>query len=220
MLILFNLFAAELLENLGKEKYIYAIGFADDVNIITIGKTTRQSCRDQERVQGICLGWANRHGAKFAPEKYKVIHLTRRKLSTAERQRTPNIGITSPPEESIRILGVLIDQKLKWKEQIQAVIYKAKRMEGALRRITAATWGSPALAGRTIYKATIRSLIAYGCEAWFSKDIAKSLLESLQKTQNSCLRAILGAYKATPLPIIHEDLEMPRIKDYLKQRWT
>src|SRR4029077_13099180 len=88
------------------------------------------------------------------------------------------------------------------------------------RRITAATWGSPALAGRTIYKATIRSLIAYGCEAWFSKDIAKPLLESLQKAQNSCLRAILGAYKATPLPIIHEDLEMPRIKDYLKQRWT
>ena len=91
-------------------------------------------------------------------------------------------------------------------------------MEGALRRITASTWGSPALVGRTIYKATIRSLIAYGCEAWYSKDIAKTTLELLQKAQNSCLRAILGAYKATPTLILHKDLEIPRIKNYLEQQ--
>ena len=100
---------------------------------------------------------------------------------------------------------------------IQGIALKARRMEGALRRITSSTWGSPALVGRTLYKTTIRSILSYGCGAWFSKNLSKTLVETLQKVQNSCLRTVLGAYKATPIPVLQEELEIPSIKAYLQQ---
>jgi hypothetical protein len=84
-------------------------------------------------------------------------------------------------------------------------------MEGALRRITASIWGSPTLVGRNLYQATIRSILTYGSEAWFSKIVPKTTISILQRVQNSCLRAILGAYKATLTPILHEEIEILRI---------
>jgi hypothetical protein len=80
---------------------VYNIGFADDVNILAIGKTTKETCEKLERVHHICIDWAERHGAKFAPEKYKVIHLTRRNLQAQEKQRLPNIGILNPPVDTL-----------------------------------------------------------------------------------------------------------------------
>ena len=111
------LFASELLEELNKQG-VYNTGFADDINIIAISKTTKGTCWQLERVHKICLSWAKRHGAKFAPEKYKVIHFTRKKLKEIERDRISNIGIESKPVKELRLLGVIVDNKLIWKPHI------------------------------------------------------------------------------------------------------
>jgi len=105
------LFASELLEKLNKQG-VYNVGFADDVNIIAIGKTTKETCWQLERVHKICLSWARKHGAKFAPEKYKIVYYTRKRLKETEKERVPNIGIASKPIKELRVLGVLIDCKL------------------------------------------------------------------------------------------------------------
>jgi hypothetical protein len=58
---------------------VSGIGFADDTNLLTYSKSTEENCRKLERVHGRLLQWAWKHGMKFAPRKYELIHFTRRK---------------------------------------------------------------------------------------------------------------------------------------------
>ena len=220
--ILFLFFAATLLEDLEAMQGTISIGFADDVNIIAIGRTTRETCQQLEGTHRICKTWAAKHGAKFAPEKYKVIHFTAKRLGEQERQRIPHVeGITAAPVDTIRVLGVILDKKLKWHAHIQEALTKARRMEGALQRITASTWGLPMRKARTIYQATIRSVLTHGCESWFpigEKRLPKQLINALQRAQNRCLRIITGAYKATPIPVLQQETGIEDITAVLRKR--
>ena len=86
--ILFLFFTASILEGM---EYTEAVGFVDDTYLIVISNSTKGTCEALGKDHDSCLRWAVRHGAKFAPKKYKVIHFTRGRKSTPESQRTPNI---------------------------------------------------------------------------------------------------------------------------------
>jgi hypothetical protein len=55
-----------------------AIGFVDDANILTFSRSTEANCWVLERANEKCMAWARTHGATFAPEKYQLIHFTRK----------------------------------------------------------------------------------------------------------------------------------------------
>ena len=73
--ILFLLYNEELLRianrpNLG----VHSIRFVDDLNLLAYSKSTEQNCATLSQVHERCLEWARRHGMKFAPQKYELIH--------------------------------------------------------------------------------------------------------------------------------------------------
>lgn len=49
----------------------------DDVHLIAYGTSTYTNCTTLERAHEICLRWAGKHGASFAPKKYEFRTLTR-----------------------------------------------------------------------------------------------------------------------------------------------
>src|SRR2546430_6881400 len=78
--ILFLLFASELLEMFGSEGGgEVGLGFIDDTKLLVWGPTAAGNCRQLEAAHERCMEWAQRHGAVFAPDKYKLIHFTRRR---------------------------------------------------------------------------------------------------------------------------------------------
>ena len=54
-----------------------SLAFVDDLNILVYSSSTAENCRRLERAHEKCQEWARRHGAKFSPEKYELIHFTR-----------------------------------------------------------------------------------------------------------------------------------------------
>ncbi|KYG40593.1 hypothetical protein M433DRAFT_534129 [Acidomyces richmondensis BFW] len=44
-----------------------ALGFVDNTNILTFGKTTEENCQRLEVAHTKCLRWVAQHGAAFAP---------------------------------------------------------------------------------------------------------------------------------------------------------
>src|SRR5438874_6104840 len=54
-----------------------AVGFADDVNMLAYSRSTESNCRILEAGHSRCLDWAKRHGMRFAPTKYELLHFTR-----------------------------------------------------------------------------------------------------------------------------------------------
>ena len=77
-LILFLFFISELLEGMQSvEEKKLGFGFVDDINIITWGDSAQENCERLEEAHKKCMDWSRRHGLKFAPDKYKLIHFTR-----------------------------------------------------------------------------------------------------------------------------------------------
>jgi Reverse transcriptase (RNA-dependent DNA polymerase) len=81
-LILYLFYNADLLESLeNKGLCTSAAGFVDDVNILTYGLSIRRNCEVLKRIHLACETWAKRHGSRFNPQKYNLIHFTRRPRS-------------------------------------------------------------------------------------------------------------------------------------------
>ena len=66
-----------------------------------------------------CLGWARRHGAKFEPTKYELIHFTRRPKKFDTKQKLRLGGTTREPNEAVKVLGLFLDPKLYIVESAQ-----------------------------------------------------------------------------------------------------
>jgi hypothetical protein len=77
--ILFLFYTAELLEACNRvNERLSASAFVDDTSLLAYGPSTESNCRTLARAHDCCLEWARRYGATFAPEKYELIHLTRK----------------------------------------------------------------------------------------------------------------------------------------------
>ena len=49
----------------------------DDTTLITWGNSATENYYRLTRAHEKCVAWAKRFGAKFAPEKYQLIHFTK-----------------------------------------------------------------------------------------------------------------------------------------------
>jgi retron-type reverse transcriptase len=99
--ILFLFYNGPLLEALNlPELRLSAIGFANDINLLTYGKSTAENCNALETTHDRCLTWASTHGMRFAPKKYTLTHFTRRKRVRSKSLRTTTGCYRSPVASS------------------------------------------------------------------------------------------------------------------------
>jgi len=75
------------------------------------------NCRRLEEAHERCMAWSRRHGTKFAPDKYKLIHFTWRKRDPrgdlASAVKIEGFTEEIKPEMKLRVLGVWVDPKMK-----------------------------------------------------------------------------------------------------------
>src|SRR5436305_9119998 len=221
--ILFLFFISELLADFQRVNGdTLGFGFVDDTNLITWGNTAQENCQRLTSAHNRCIAWAKRHGAVFAPEKYQIIHFTRRRRHPPG-DLASTVRINGHPatvqESSMRVLDVWVDPKLQWKEHIQKATTKGHAAFEALSRITASTWGPSMRPSRLIYTAVIRPTMLYGSRIWGlqsnGEPTATSTLQPIRKMQNRCLRRITGGYKRTPIAALERETAVPPADLYI-----
>ena len=212
--ILFLFFAAELIEKLNKNN-TFAFGFVDDTSLMAIGHTTAQTTRILTEAHTKCQEWAQGHGAKFEPDKYKLIHFTRQPKKHNLKATVDIPGFNEGPVPSLKMLGVILDARLNWKPHAATVRAKLTTTVQAINRLTASTWGATHKRGQQLYKTSVRPVITYGSSVWHTPEgitgHSKPNLAKLATFQNECLRRITGAYKATPIPELQHEAGIPAI---------
>ena len=123
--ILFLFYISELLNLCQRPKEgLLAIGFADDVNMLAYSRSTEGNCRILETGHSRCLDWAKRHGMRFAPSKYELIHFTRSRQFNLQASVRLG-GIEKLPSPNVRVLGVWLDTRLRWLAHFREVKRKA-----------------------------------------------------------------------------------------------
>jgi hypothetical protein len=216
--ILFLIFITELLETFQSPAgETIALGFVDDTNLITCGDTAANNCRKLEAAHDKCIAWAKRHGARFAPLKYQLIHFTKRRRDPggdlASRIRLD--AHTVQPETSLIVLGIHVDKELSWRAHVKQATNKGLAAYKALARISASTWGPSFASARLIYSAVVRPTMMYGAQVWGVRNDGEpataTLLQPLRTVQNKCLRNITGAYRRTPTAAIERETDIPPI---------
>jgi len=218
--VLFLLFANELLGMFDSNaSNVIGLGFVDDTNLLVWGPTAAGNCRQLEDAHQRCLTWARRHGGKFAPDKYKLIHFTRRR--DADIQAAAQIeGFDGKPVDALRVLGVWVDRKLKWASHVQEAVRKGAAQFEALSRVTSSTWGPSFNRSRLLYAAVVRPTITYGCKVWAGGERGKPpparLLQPLVKLQNQCLRKITGAYRRAPTKALEKEAAVEPLPLYVR----
>ena len=93
------------------------------------------------------------------------MHFTRqRRHATADLASAVRItGCEIAPEKtSMRILGIWVDPKLQWKEQIKKAAVKGSAAFEVILRITASTWGPLMRRLRLLYTATAQPAMLHG----------------------------------------------------------
>jgi Reverse transcriptase (RNA-dependent DNA polymerase) len=114
LLILYLFYNANLLEKLKNKGLCTSIaGFMDNINILIFGLTTQRNCNVLQRIHLKYETWAKRHGSKFNPQKYDLIHFTRRPRRYNMDASLTIKGQQINPSADIRILGVRLDSVLR-----------------------------------------------------------------------------------------------------------
>ena len=134
--------------------------------------------------------WAQRTGSSFAAEKTELIHLTRKRGEHLEGQLTFD-GADVKPSPTAKLLGVMFDQELRWKEHVQQAIKRATKVTIALSGLRHLRPEQM----RQLYQGCVTPIVDYASTVWHDPLRDKTHLRQLNTTQRASLIRILSAFR-------------------------
>jgi ribonuclease HI len=213
--ILYLYYNADLAEVTNREENsCHSTAYIDDIGIQATGLTTEETCQKLAAAHEKCIDWARKHAAKFAPQKYELIHFTRAITRHDKTQALMLQNDTSvQPNNRVRYLGVLLDSKLQWRPQLEKIKMMAAKSIAALSCLAGSTWGTGLLDLRRLYKTTIMPQLLYGSSAWLapSRKGNKHIREALEAIQGKALKVVTGAYRAASYAALNIEANVPPI---------
>ena len=154
--------------NLNYTNRTKAIAFADDLIIVTRGKTVREA----ENIANIELSkissWAKDNKIRFNEQKSKAMLLTRRKR---KERKELEIYLNYKPlmqVNSLKYLGIIFDSKLTFRDHIITMTDKCSKLIFALSKSAKLNWGLNYAALEAIYTGGILPLLLYGAPVWIN----------------------------------------------------
>ena len=205
--ILYLFYNADLIEICcTTNENVTAGGFIDGVFLLATSPSILQNCQLLKETHVLCIAWAKRHASKFDPIKYQLVHLLRRRNAELHTDLILSDSHTIKAKTSGVLLGVEIDNSLRWKQHVERIKMKATTSISALSCLAGSVWGGRLKTIRALYQAIVIPQITYCCSVWYSPPglpgHKKYILKALQTIQGRANRVVTGAFKATSLPAL------------------
>ena len=154
----------------------------------------------------IAQNWFTRNSLQINPSKTEILIVKNKRSSignctigVADGHSTIEIA----PSPHIRILGVIIDDELSWKQHIKQMKGRATNI---VRHLARASNLLPRKAKRLLYDALVCPHLSYADVVW-DGCLQQQQME-LQRVHNFAARVILGAESRSPSEPILEELGM------------
>lgn len=189
-----------------------ASAFIDDYFRWQVGRSAEENlARIQSEDIPRIEAWARRTGSCFAAEKTELIHLTRKKSEQLQGQVVMS-GKTVKPSPTAKLLGVIFDQELRWKEHVQQAIKRATKVAIALAGLRHLRPEGM----RQIYRACVTPVVDYASTVWHDPLRDKTHLRNLNSVQRAPLIRILSAFRTVATNTL--EVEAHIIPTYLRLR--
>ena len=183
--------------NLEYTNHTKVIAFADDLLVMTKGKTLLEAENFANVELQKISNWSKNNKIKYNEQKSKVLLITKRRRKIDTRL---NIFLNYKLIEQVttmKYLGIVMDEKFNFNAHIQQLADRSTRLINALSRSAKLDWGLSHGALRTIYKGAILPLLSYGIPAWIESLQNKSNRMKLIRVQRLMNIKIAKAFRTT-----------------------
>lgn len=231
-LICYLFYNADLADICNPKKKEHTVIWVDDNTLLVTGATfnvTHDMLRDIWSREGGVAEWARNHNCNFGMPKTQLCDLTRRRVKHAfmlkKRVRMPRAplvlveGVTVVPESVVNVLGLLIDDELRWKEQAAVAVAKGQDWLIQFGRLAKMGTGVSMVNMRRLWLAVAIPRIMYGADVWMTpyrhnpgavlKRDGRAVVGKLTSIQRRATIMMTGALSSTSgdLLNVHADLQ-------------
>ncbi|KAF6515042.1 hypothetical protein HZS61_004948 [Fusarium oxysporum f. sp. conglutinans] len=158
--ILFLFFNADLVQR-RIDCYGGAMAFVDDFTAWVTGPTAENNRDGIREIIKKALDWERRSGATFEAEKTAIIHFTRKAYKSDAEPFAIREQLVRPRTQ-VKVLGMIMDASLKYKEYIAQAATKGLKAAMELQRLRGLT---PRTA-RQLFAATVAPVVDYASNVW------------------------------------------------------
>jgi ribonuclease HI/exonuclease III len=215
--ILFLFFNADLVQR-RINSHGGAIAFVDDFTAWVTGPTAQSNREGIEVIINDALDWEKRSGATFEADKTAIIHFTRKAYKSDTEPFTIK-GQSVQPKDYVKILGVTMDAKLRYKEHIARAASKGLKSVMELRRLRGL---SPSTA-RQLFTSTVAPTIDYASSVWMHA-FKDRLIGPINRVQRIGAQAIVGTFLTVATSVAEAEAHIASAQDRFWRRaiklWT
>ncbi|CAD7089303.1 unnamed protein product [Hermetia illucens] len=146
-------------------KGVTIIGFADDIGVTIVAQDIDEiEVLTNEAIFEI-RSWVEEAGLTLAKDKTEVVLITKRRKQTSVKVRIGEHIIQSQP--TLKYLGVMVDQRLKFKSHLENLPTKASGLATLLARMLP-NIGGPRQSRRLLISRVVSSILLYAAPVWAS----------------------------------------------------
>lgn len=190
-------------------------GYADDIVIAIRGKFKATLCEVMQRALKTVEQWCAQHKLTVNPSKSNLMFFTRSRDNVLPT--LPKLfGETIPRSREVKHLGVILDEKLNWKPNLEHRINKATNAFWMIRKAVGNTWGLSPKTIMWMYNTIIIPFFVHGGVVWWHKKdtVTRNKLTSLQRlaTLNTT-----RAMTTTPSKALDALLHLPALDTRLEE---
>jgi hypothetical protein len=203
--------------------------YIDDYHALTIGDSLRDTTRKMQEFITKSAGvneTAVTHNSDFGAAKDQLAHFSQRKVQVRnvltqrlewkreERPRLVMDGVTVRPLKAVKLVGIVLDKNLTFKEQAAAAMN--------FQRIARVSGGVGPAFVRRLYLAICMSRMLYGAEVWLAptrqrekglnrRGDGRAAVKKMASIQLKAAKLIVGGMSSSPGDLLDAHADLPPI---------
>lgn len=170
----------------------FLVGYADDIAAVIKARDTEEAKRKLRQVVIRTRSWLDTRGLQLAMHKTEILILTRRHIPVEMEISLGDLTLTTM--KYVKYLGIRLDSKLTYSEQIKYAANKASKITGQLSRLMA-NIGGPIASKRKLLMEASTSILLYGCEIWGKEMTVKKRAKLVTSVQRTAALRVTSAYR-------------------------
>ncbi len=187
---IFNIFINDLLVTLSK--FCISGNYADDNTICCVDTNKHVMLKNLQTACNVAITWFDHNLMQANPEKFHFMVLSpfQKEANHQHVLDLPGVQLTSVTQAPL--LGIIIDNELKFNAHVSVVIKKVNFQLSTLKRMS---YYMDARTKLTIFKSFIASNFSYCCHIWYF--CSPTLKTRLEKIQYRGLRYVYSDFSAS-----------------------
>ncbi|KAF3352217.1 6-phosphogluconate dehydrogenase, decarboxylating 2 [Verticillium dahliae VDG1] len=189
-----------------------AVAFVDDFTAWVAGPSTKHN---RERIKTVieeALEWERRSGATFEADKTAIIHFTRWAKKGDPEPFTIK-GQTVELKQHVKILGMIMDIGLRYKEHLASAATKGLEAAMELKRLRGLT---PATA-RRLFVSTVAPAVDYASSVWRHR-CKDRIAAAVNRVQKVGAQAIIGAFATVATAVAEAEADIPSTSERFRRK--